>query len=101
MAADDVGPFERSCICAGWRSLDSPHWSEPEVFAPPGLSPLLMVPEEWVRLGWRDWAFAVGPMRRFLGRYGWLTLVRCLVLIEQGAEPWPGRAEREGQHAAD
>lgn len=101
MAADDVGPFERGCLCAGWRGLVSEHWDEPEVFAPPGCSPLLMVPAEWQRRGWRDLAFAVGSMERFLGRYGWLTLVRCLVLIEAGVDPWPAGAARGGEQAAD
>jgi hypothetical protein len=88
MAADDVGPMERACICAGWRSLDSAHWDAPEVFAPAGLAPVLMVPEEWVRKGQREEAFAVGITRHYLNLYGWLLLVRGVVLMEERVTPW-------------
>jgi hypothetical protein len=94
MAADEVGPMERAWIVAGFRSMDSADWTDPEVFAHPDEKPVLMVPEQWIREGRRDLAFAAGMAKVFYRRYGWLALVRVLVHLDDAAHFFASR-ERE------
>lgn len=98
-AADEVGPLERACICAGWRSIDSANWDRPQMFLAAEQPPTLMVPEEWIRRGWRDAAFGEGMAELFLKRHGWLALVRVLVHLDEAAAFFEQQASR--QTAAD
>jgi hypothetical protein len=78
VVGDNAGPLERAWLCNGFRVMEWDGAGErPEVFAPDGEVPVLMLPASCARCPHlRECAAGFAISDLYWQRYGWLALVR-------------------------
>jgi hypothetical protein len=77
VVGDNAGPLERAWLCNGFRVLECEGFPFPEVFAPEGEVPVLVLSPQWAcHPMLREIADGYAISDLYLQRYRWLALVR-------------------------